>query len=258
MQASRYALIGAGHEDIRAVGGDAGWRQEADPLERPSAMSWSKEPVMKFAANWTPLPLSGRILRFAARHLVGVLLLLALPIVVAVVTRLLASTTMPGAGVIRTGEIVLLMLSPTLLFGAAVCGPRMVRATARFFTDRRTRRSPQPTSRPIEQLAADLRRMLWQHDAVSQSTDELSRRAMPGDADTPIFVAMRARRLYTLEGAIADCATQVARALDVPGPHVPAYGGLDQPRLRRLLRDLVSAGLVLPPGTGLLAPDGRR
>jgi hypothetical protein len=128
---------------------------------------------------------------------------------------------------------------------------------SRLFTDRRAGNNPQPTGPPIEQLAADLRRLLWQHDTNRQATDELRRREKAGDTQTPIIVEIRARRLRTLEGAITDCATQAARALDVPHPNAPGYGRLDNPQLRRLLRDLAAAGLVLPPAVGLLASDGR-
>ena len=84
---------------------------------------------------------------------------------------------------------------------------------------------------PIEKLAADLRRLLWNHDKVPRSAD----------------VAMCAGRLRALEGAIAICATQAARSLDVPYPDPPKPGGLDQkPQLRLLLRALAAAGLVLP------------
>jgi len=102
---------------------------------------------------------------------------------------------------------------------------------------------PQPDRPPIEKLAADLRRLLWQHDSVTRSVD----------------VAMYAWRLRALEGAITICATQAARSLDVPHPDPPMPGGfIHKPQLRRLLRSLAAAGLVLPPGVGLLAPETRR
>ena len=95
---------------------------------------------------------------------------------------------------------------------------------------------------PIEKLAADLRRLLWQHEMVTHSTD----------------VVTYALRVQALEGAITICATQAARALDVPYPDPPTLGGyVHKPQLRRLLRALAAAGLVLPPAVGLLAPDSR-
>jgi hypothetical protein len=84
--------------------------------------------------------------------------------------------------------------------------------------------------------------LLWHHDRVARSID----------------VAMRAGHLRALEGAITICATQAARALDVPCPDRPPHGGLDKPQLRPLLRALAAAGLALPPEVGLLAPRGRR
>jgi hypothetical protein len=219
-------------------------------------MSWNKEPAMNFDASWGRLRWFGRIRRFAARHPVIAFLLLALPIVVAGLAPFMANPASYGAGVVRAGEIVLLMLAPTLLIGAFVYSPRIVRAVPRRLADRRARNNPQPASPPIEQLAADLRRLLWRHDTVRRSTDQLRLREMPGDTDTPIIVAMRVRRMWALESAITDCARQAARALEVPHPTTPTYGALDTPRLRRLLRDLANAGLVLPPAVGLLASDG--
>jgi hypothetical protein len=219
-------------------------------------MTRNKEPAMNIGANGGPLALFRRIRRFAARHRVCALFLLALPIAAAGFVPLLASRTTHGPDLIETVGITILVVSPTLLFGAVLWAPRFVRAVARLFTRRRDR-YPQPTSPPIEELAADLRRLLWQHDTVGRSTDEVRRRETAGDADIPIIVGMRARRLRTLEGAITYRATLAARALDVPHPDTPAYGVLDKPRLSRLLRDLAAAGLVLPTAVGLLAPDGR-
>ena len=219
-------------------------------------MSWNKKPAMNIDPNWGRPGLFGRIRRFVARHPVSASVLLGVPIVVAGLAPFMAHPKSYGTGVVRAAEIVLLMLASTLLIGTFVALPRIVREVSRRVADRRARRNPQPTSPPIEQLAADLRRLLWRHDTVRRSTDELRRRELPGDTDTPIIVAMRARRLWALEGAITDCATMAARALDVPHPAAPAYGGLDKPRLRRLLRDLADAGLVLPPAVGLLASDG--
>jgi hypothetical protein len=213
-------------------------------------MSWNKEPAMNNDLNWGRLRLLGRIRRFVARHPVGAFLLLALPIVVPFLGN--------PATAVKAGEIVLLMLAPSLLIGTIVYAPRIILAVWRRIADRRARNNPQPTSPPIEQLAADLRRLLWRHDTVSRSTDELRRREMPGDTDTPIIFAMRARRMWALEGAITDCATKAARALDVSQPAVPACGVLEKPNLRRLLRDLADAGLVLPSAVGLLASDWHR
>jgi hypothetical protein len=145
-----------------------------------------------------------------------------------------------AAGILRVAGIVVLLVSPALLIAAAVTGARAVR---RRLVDQRDDGTLQPDGPPIEKLAADLRRLLWQHDRVARSAD----------------VAMHAWRLRALEGAITICARQAARSLDVPDPEQPIPGGFVQkPQLRRTLRALAAAGLVLPPAVGLLAPDGRR
>jgi hypothetical protein len=119
---------------------------------------------------------------------------------------------------------------------------RPLRLIWRRLVDRRGDCGPQPHGPPIERLAADLRRLLWQHERLTRSPD----------------VAMWSGRLRALEGAISICATQAARALDVPYPDPPAPGGVvHKPQLRRLLRALAAAGLVVPPEVGLLAPDPR-
>jgi hypothetical protein len=181
---------------------------------------------------------SRRIMRFVARHLVGTLALFAVRIGVAGLTLLVASRLIPGAGTIKVGLIVLLLLSPALLVEATIYGPCCVRAVWRLVS-RRAETNPQPTDPPIEQIAADLRRLLWQHDMLMRSADCATRDG--------------ARRLRAAEAAITERATQAARALNVP--HRPVFGRLDTPQLRRLLRTLTAEGLVLPPAVGLLSPD---
>ena len=148
--------------------------------------------------------------------------------------------------IVRLGQITLILLSPALIIGAALHLPGVVRAVWRRLRDRRAARRAgrrvQPAGPPIEQIAFDLRRLLHQHDAVRCSTD----------------AAMRARRLRAIEWAITDCAVQAARALDVPCPDRPGPVALEKPQLRRLLRALAAAGLVLPMRAGLLQVDRRR
>ena len=139
--------------------------------------------------------------------------------------------------VAKASEIVAIMLSPTLVVAAALYIPRGVRAIAR----RIGRHSDQVTHPPIEELAADLRRLLRQHETLKQS---------PG-------LAMRAKHLRAVEGAITDCATEAATALGLPCPDQPVRGVLPTPQLRELLRSLADAGLVLPPAVGLLTADKR-
>ena len=64
---------------------------------------------------------------------------------------------------------------------------------------------------------------------------------------------MRAHHLSAIEGAITDCAVLAAAALGVPHPAVPRHSALTTTELKRLLRALADAGLVLPTGVGLLA-----
>jgi hypothetical protein len=142
------------------------------------------------------------------------------------------------ARLIRT-EIHLADEEPTMSRGAYA---RPFHLIWRRLVDRREDCGPQPDGPPIERVAADLRRLLWQHDRVTRSAD----------------VAMWSGRLRALEGAISICATQAARALDVPYPDPPAPGGVVlKPQLRRLLRALAAAGLAVPAEVGLLAPDPR-
>jgi hypothetical protein len=139
--------------------------------------------------------------------------------------------------VAKVGQVGFILLAPALAFGAAVHLPRVAASLVRRMRGYEARQRPHPSGPPIEQLAADLRRLVREHDAVRRS---------PG-------VTMRAHHLWALEGAITDCAMQAARALGVPAPERSVHGALAQPELRRLLHALADAGLVLPPGVGLLA-----
>jgi hypothetical protein len=173
---------------------------------------------------------SGRVRRLAAVHQVGVLLLCAALVAVAAVVLL-------HAGGAEAGQIALLL---ALLSGLGFCAHRGVRAVRRS-RSRRADPSLQPTNPPIEEIAADLRRMLWRYDLFARSND----------------VPSPAGRLRALEVRIAKRAVQAARALEVAHPDPPPFGGLDKAQLRRLLHDLTAEGLVLPPEVGLMAPDSR-
>ena|SRR5712691_1268084 len=137
----------------------------------------------------------------------------------------------------RVGQIVAVMLAPSAALGAILYGPRAVGAVWRYLQERDAEAHPRPAGPPIEQLAADLRRLVRQHHAI---------KGAPG-------VVMRAHHLYAIEGAITNCAIQAATALGVPHPAVPRHSALTATELRRLLRDLADAGLILPTGVGLLA-----
>jgi len=184
---------------------------------------------------------TSRMRRYAARHPRAVLLVFAASIGVAGLVLLLVSQATWAADVVKVSKFVLLILSPTLFFGAVAYTPRWLRVARRVIESRRADRSPQPTNPPIERIAADLRRLLWEHHRFSRSND----------------YPIRAGRLWALESAIGDCAAQAARALGVPHPDPPATGGLHRPQLRRLLRALAAEGLVLPPAVELLTPDNR-
>jgi hypothetical protein len=184
---------------------------------------------------------SSRNWLFTVRHLVSALLLFAVPIGVAALTLSLARP-MPGPGVVRIGQFAILLLSPALLFGATCwAAPRGVRAVHRAIDNRRAETNLLPSYPPIERIAADLRRLLWEHDRFARLDD----------------ITTRTLRLSALEAAITYRATQAARALEVPHPDPLALSGLGKPQLRRLLHALAAEGLVLPPAVGLLAPDSR-
>jgi len=174
----------------------------------------------------------------AARRVPGALLLTVAIIATGLVLVVAIGTV---TGIVRAGQIVLLLLSPALLFGAASVAPRGVRAAQRLVDNRRAERQPQPGGPPIEQIAADLRRMLWEHDQLTRSDK----------------MAARARRLWALEAAIADRATEASRALGLDHPDRPAHGRFDPLRLRIMLRALAAEGLVLPARVRLMMPDSR-
>jgi hypothetical protein len=145
---------------------------------------------------------------------------------------------MDGAEIV---ELIALMLVPTVALGLAMRLPGLVVAVHRQVGGRRRSEPLAPRRPPIGVLAADLRRLLHEHETLVRSGDRL----------------MRAPRLRALEAAITDCALEAARALEVPSPTPPAGGALPVPHLRRLLRALAQAGLVLPPEVALLAGPPR-
>jgi CRP-like cAMP-binding protein len=172
----------------------------------------------------------GRMRRFAAVHPMSVLLLCAVLAAVAAVVLLAVG---PGAG-----RVVLVL---ALLAGLGLCTHRCVRAVRRRARSSHSDASVQSTNPPIEEIAADLRRMLWRHDVFARSNDSPS----------------PAGRLRALENRITQRAVEAARALEVTHPDPPAYGGFTTTQLRRLLHDLRAEGLVLPAEVGLMTPDSR-
>jgi hypothetical protein len=117
-------------------------------------------------------------------------------------------------------------LTPTAVAGAAVLLPRAVRALRR----RLASGPPQPAGPPLEQVAADLRRLLAEHRRVARSPQ----------------LPARGRRLQALEAALTDRALDAARALELEAPERPVHGALALAALRALLVDLARSGVVLP------------
>jgi hypothetical protein len=138
------------------------------------------------------------------------------------------------------GKLILITVTPTLLGAAVIYAPRWCAAIARHWPER-SRRELVPAGLPIEQLAADLRRLLRLHDEMTSSA----------------HLAMRAHRLWAIEAAIGVRAVEAARALDVPHPEPLDSGGLTCAQLRDLLHALADAGLVLPATVGPFTRGGR-
>jgi len=117
-------------------------------------------------------------------------------------------------------------VTPTAVAGAVVLLPRAVRTVRRRLTSPR----PLPAGPPLEQVAADLRRLLVEHRRLARSPQ----------------LPARGRRLVALEAALTDRALDAARALELELPALPAGGVLPVPALRALLAGLAGSGVVLP------------
>ena len=137
------------------------------------------------------------------------------------------------------GKLALITVTPTLIGAVVVYTPRWWAALVEAWPHRPE--EPQPAGPPIEQLAADLRRLLRLHEATGRSA----------------HIAMRAHRLWAVEAAIAVRAVEAARALDVPHREPETPGALNRDELVRLLQTLAAAGLVLPTAVGPFTKDGR-
>ncbi|MEV6492699.1 hypothetical protein AB0M20_29375 [Actinoplanes sp. NPDC051633] len=137
------------------------------------------------------------------------------------------------------GRLALIVAAPTLIGALAVTAPRW----CGYIADRWAQRhadDPVPIGPPIEQLAADLRRLLRLHGELTASA----------------HLAMRAHRLWAVEAAIAVRAVEAARAIGVPHPEPEQPGSLNRTELMDLLRDLGEAGMVLPSKVGPFIGDG--
>ncbi len=124
----------------------------------------------------------------------------------------------------------LIVCSPTLVAAALMTVPRWVGALLKRLPERPADPLPQPTRPPIQQLAADLRRLIRLRGELSASAQ----------------LGTRAQRLWAVEAAISARAVEAAQSLEVPYDDPLAHGAVDRARLTRLLGDLAAAGLVLP------------
>lgn len=138
------------------------------------------------------------------------------------------------------GKLALITVTPTLIGAVVIYAPKWWSAAAQAFSDREDR-EPKPLGLPIEQLAADLRRLLRLHDELTGSA----------------HVAMRAHRLWAIEAAISIRAVEAAQALDVPHREPEPPETLGRAELKQLLHALTEAGLVLPATVGPFTTDGR-
>jgi hypothetical protein len=124
-------------------------------------------------------------------------------------------------------RLITILLAPTAVAGAVLWAPRVVRAAyAALAGDR----APAPAGPPLERTAADLRRLLAEHEQVRRADG----------------LAVRAARLRALEGALTDCAVEAARALELEVPARSDRAALPREQLRVLLERLAASGVVLP------------
>lgn len=138
------------------------------------------------------------------------------------------------------GKLALIVAAPTLLGAVVVYAPKWCGAIADRWEAARPR-PPEPLGPPIEQLAADLRRLLRLHSELTTSA----------------HLAMRAHRLWAVEAAIGTRAVEAAQALGVPHPELVRHETLTRRQLHDLLMRLSAAGLLLPARVGPFTSDGR-
>jgi hypothetical protein len=136
---------------------------------------------------------------------------------------------------VKAGQIAALMLAPTVVVAAGIALPRAFRMAAERV--RRRRAALRPQGRPIEQISADLDRLLRMYGRLRRTPNE----------------AGRGKRMRALEAAIGDCAGEAARALGVTLPRPTAPAGYHLPQLGAVLRALTDAGLAVPAAPELFA-----
>jgi len=137
------------------------------------------------------------------------------------------------------GKLALITVTPTLIGAVVIYTPRWWAALVRAWPHRAEQ--PQPTGPPIEQLAADLRRLLRLHEELTGSA----------------HAATLAHRLWSVEAAIGARAIEAARALDVPHREPGQPEMLTLTELTHLLHELARAGLILPTPVAPFTKDGR-
>ena len=137
-------------------------------------------------------------------------------------------------------KLALITMTPTLIGAVVVFAPRWCGFLAEHWP-RRSDREPKPIGPPIQQLAADLHRLLRLHSELTVSA----------------HLAMRAHRLWAVEAAISVRAREAARALGVPHREPEPPNTLNRTELSELLHALSAAGMVLPEKVGPFIGDGR-
>ena len=120
------------------------------------------------------------------------------------------------------GKLALIVATPTLFGAVVIYAPKWCGAIAARWEAARPK-PPQPVGPPIEQLAADLRRLLRLHSELTASA----------------HLAMRAHRLWAVEAAIGTRAVEAARALEIPHPEPADH----QTRRHRSLNGAGDVGL---------------
>jgi hypothetical protein len=157
--------------------------------------------------------------------------------------RIVEGTTLdtePAVSLLDVGKLVLIAATPTLLGAAVIYAPKWFGVLTRRWPER-VDREPKPAGLPIEQLAADLRRLLRLHDELTASA----------------HLGIRAHRLWAIEAAIEVRAIEAARALDIAHREPALPGELTCAELQDLLSSLAISGLVLPATVGPFTRGGR-
>jgi hypothetical protein len=141
---------------------------------------------------------------------------------------------------IDVAKFALIVATPTLIGAVLILAPKLYGFLAGLVPERGSR-DPKPVGPPIEQLAADLRRLLRLHSELTVSA----------------HLAMRAHRLWAVEAAIGVRALEAAKALGVPHREPEMPGALGRDEMCGLLKALANAGMVLPEKVGPFVGDGR-